>query len=135
MSNAGYVGIDLDGTLAYYDTWKGVEHIGEPIQPMADYVKTLLGLGVEVRIFTARVQEGKKAIKAIRAWTKKHFGQELYVTDKKDMNMVFFVDDRAVSVERNTGVFLVEPPSIDTIANHWNAASAPPREEVKHGSS
>ena len=141
MTNAaGYVGIDLDGTLAHYETWSGVEEIGEPIPAMVDYVKSLLNLGVEVRIFTARhivpgAKERKKGIKAIKAWCLKHIGQELYVTNEKDMGMIFFVDDRSVTVQRNTGVFLVEPPGIDDIANHWNAASAPPMEEVKHGSS
>ena len=26
-----WIGVDLDGTLARYDGWKGIEHIGEPI--------------------------------------------------------------------------------------------------------
>jgi len=26
----GWVGVDLDGTLAHYDGWKGADHIGEP---------------------------------------------------------------------------------------------------------
>lgn len=30
----GWIGVDLDGTLAEYTGWKGVEHIGEPITPI-----------------------------------------------------------------------------------------------------
>ncbi len=26
----GWIDVDLDGTLAQYDGWKGVAHIGEP---------------------------------------------------------------------------------------------------------
>jgi hypothetical protein len=33
------IGVDLDGTLAKYGEWRGVEHIGEPIPPMVDRVK------------------------------------------------------------------------------------------------
>jgi len=34
-----WIGVDLDGTLAKYGEWRGVEHIGEPIPPMVDRVK------------------------------------------------------------------------------------------------
>ena len=26
----GWIGVDLDGTLAHYDKWRGVEHVGDP---------------------------------------------------------------------------------------------------------
>ena len=35
----GWIGVDLDATLAYYDGFKGPEHIGEPIPQMVDRVK------------------------------------------------------------------------------------------------
>jgi hypothetical protein len=123
MSDNGWVGIDLDGTLAVYDKWCGVEHIGMPVPMMLKYVQELLFQGIEVRIFTARVQEGARAIKAIEQWCIKHIGQVLRVTNVKDMNMVFMVDDRAVSVQANTGVFLVEPPSVNKIFWHNNPAN------------
>lgn len=118
MNDNGWVGIDLDGTLAVYDGWHGVEHIGEPIPVILKYVRELLHQGVEVRIFTARVQEGARAIMAIEKWCLEHIGQVLPITNVKDMDMVFLVDDRAVSVQANTGVFLVEPPPIKAVAWH-----------------
>ena len=33
MTN-GWIGVDLDGTLAYCDQWRGAPHIGEPIPLM-----------------------------------------------------------------------------------------------------
>ena len=51
----GWIGVDLDGTLARYDGWKGPEHIGEPLMPMVERVKAWLAEGREVRIMTARV--------------------------------------------------------------------------------
>lgn len=50
-----WIGVDLDGTLAYYDGWKGEHHIGDPIPEMLDRVKGWLEQGYEVRIVTARV--------------------------------------------------------------------------------
>ena len=38
----GWVGVDLDGTLATYDEWRGIEHVGEPIAPMVERVKRWL---------------------------------------------------------------------------------------------
>ena len=57
----GYIAVDLDGTLAFYDHWRGVEHVGEPIPAMVQRVRQWLSEGKDVRIFTARVsvQEGR----------------------------------------------------------------------------
>lgn len=102
-----WIGVDLDGTLAYYDGWKGVEHIGEPIPAMVNRVKTWLDQGIEVRILTARVSsteaENRAATYAIHMWCKEHIGQTLPVTCRKDYLMIELWDDRAVRVEKNTG--------------------------------
>lgn len=45
MSNNGWIGVDLDGTLAYYDGWIGAGHIGEPVPAMLERVKQLAGSG------------------------------------------------------------------------------------------
>ena len=37
-----WYGFDLDGTIAYYDGWKGPEHIGEPIPSMIEILKNHL---------------------------------------------------------------------------------------------
>ena len=54
----GWIGVDLDGTLAKYDGWHGIEHIGMPIRPMMERVRTWLAMGIQVKIFTARVEHG-----------------------------------------------------------------------------
>jgi hypothetical protein len=123
MSQNGWVGVDLDSTLAVYDKWRGIEHIGAPIEPIREFVLNLRKAGVEVRIFTARVQEGPRAITAIELWCKVHLGEVLPVTDRKDFNMVYCVDDRAVSVEKNTGKFLVQPPNVRVVQKHNDPAN------------
>jgi hypothetical protein len=110
----GWIGVDLDGTLARYDIWHGIYHIGEPIKPMVERVCKWLAEGQEVRIFTARVCEAEgdrnsiatvASIKrAIQQWCLTHIGMALEVTNVKDFNMIQLWDDRAVQVIPNTGL-------------------------------
>lgn len=51
----GWYGFDLDGTLAKYDGWKGIDHIGEPVKPMVDLIRKMHDEGKVVKILTARV--------------------------------------------------------------------------------
>lgn len=120
MSNKqGWIGVDLDGTLAEYDVWRGIQHIGEPIEPMRQRVLKWLEEGRHVRIFTARAymcpidqsdmasmtqrDSAREAIMYIKRWCKKHLGQILEVTCQKDYGMIELWDDRAVQVIPNTG--------------------------------
>lgn len=103
---SGWIGVDLDGTLAMYDRWNGAEEIGEPIPKMLNRVKRWLSEGREVRIFTARVCFGDKqrCRPAIEAWCLKHIGRVLPVTCEKDFGMIELWDDRCVQVMTNTGL-------------------------------
>jgi hypothetical protein len=119
MSENGWIGVDLDGTLAHYDGWKGIEHIGEPIPAMLDRVKAWLADGWEVRIFTARVAAtGKRDMQAhlarnhIELYCQEHIGRVLPVTNAKDFGMVELWDDRAVQVITNTGIAVIAPPLV-----------------------
>jgi hypothetical protein len=124
MSSSGWIGVDLDGTLAQYDHWRGIEHIGEPVPAMLERVKGWLAEGKDVRIFTARVaypvspeviaqvdaRSGGSgdAIDYIVAWCKKHLGRAIPVTNAKDFEMVELWDDRCVQVVPNTGWSITE---------------------------
>lgn len=106
--NQGWIGVDLDGTLAYYDEWRGLEHIGEPIPAMVERVKRWLAEGRDVRIFTARVSslnggEARTAYIAIKHWCSEHLGRTLPITNEKDFGMIELWDDRAVQVRANAG--------------------------------
>jgi hypothetical protein len=104
-SGQGWIGVDLDGTVAVYDGWKGAYHIGEPIPKMVERIKRWLAEGKRVKIFTARVCDGDpQTIKAIEDWCEQHIGQRLEVTNMKDYGMIRFYDDRAVQVIPNTGI-------------------------------
>ncbi len=99
---SGWIGVDLDGTLAMYDGWKGPESIGEPVGAMLFRVKKWIAEGREVRIFTARACVPDQ-IKYVEAWCLRHVGSVLPVTNIKDFGMVELWDDRCVRVQANTG--------------------------------
>lgn len=102
----GYIAFDLDGTLAEYDHWRGIEHIGAPISPMISHLQQYLKNGHEVRIFTARVSDhNPETIQIIERWCVEHIGRVLPITNVKDYGMIRLYDDRAVAVEHNTGRF------------------------------
>ncbi len=106
------IGVDLDGTLAEYDGWKGIEHIGRPIKKMIDFVKDLIESGEEVKIFTARAAE-PKSIPFIKNWLKDtDLPDDLEITNVKDIGMKRIYDDRAVQVLPNTGILLGDPDKI-----------------------
>ena len=102
---SSWTGVDLDGTLAYYDSGHNIQNIGEPIPLMADRVRKMLSEGKEVRIFTARASV-PELIPPVQDWTEKHFGVRLPVTCCKDFGMMTLYDDRCVQVEPNTGRIL-----------------------------
>lgn len=54
-----WIGFDLDGTLAKYDGWKGIDHIGEPVESMVLLARLLHWLGKKIKILTARVAPRK----------------------------------------------------------------------------
>lgn len=125
--SAGWIGVDLDGTLAYYDKFKGPTMIGDPIKPMVARVQAWVAQGYDVRIFTARVwpvgmlvqdqpinaarlAEARQAEEAIKTWCLIHLGFVLPITCTKDYGMIELWDDRCVQVRANTG----EPVGVST---------------------
>ena len=97
-----WVGFDLDGTLA--ETSEEFElEIGPPIEPMLARLEEYLDQGDTVKIFTARAADPKQ-IPLVREWLDKLGLGFLEITNEKDPGMVKLYDDRAVSVEKNTGV-------------------------------
>jgi len=105
MQRRGWIGVDLDGTLAQYHRWHGIEHVGAPVPAMVTRVRRWLAEGQEVRIMTARVSGDDRAaaVPPIQAWCLEHLGQALPVTCRKDFGMLELWDDRCVQIEPNTG--------------------------------
>lgn len=99
----GWIGVDLDGTLAFYDYWRGGTHIGSPIPKMLERVKRWLAEGRRVKIFTARAVYPEQIV-PITAWLVEVCKlPPLEITNVKDLEMDELWDDRAVQVEKNMG--------------------------------
>lgn len=110
MSNHGWIGVDLDGTLAEYDGWQGAFIIGDPVPAMMERVLNWCNAGKDVRIFTARVCDSEDdpdhsilVRAAINNWCVQHLGRVLPITNRKDFGMSELWDDRAVQIIPNTG--------------------------------
>lgn len=118
-----WIGVDLDGTLAFYDHWRRWDHIGPPLQPMVDRIKGWLVEGKTVKIVTARFHNDGRTercrvtgvmfdsydvVQVIQNWTLEHIGARLPVTATKDLNMIELWDDRAIQMVPNTGRTLAE---------------------------
>ncbi len=98
-----WIGVDLDGTLAEWTGWKGLDNIGKPIPLMLARVKFWLERGITVKIFTARASDEANGIPPIKKWLADNGLPELEITNKKDFDMVELWDDRVIQVVQNTG--------------------------------
>lgn len=101
----GWIGVDLDGTLANNSGPFDKLKIGPPIPKMVERIKAWLAEGKDVRIFTARLSMGDtEAIKTlIKTYCEEHLGKALPITDAKDHHMEELWDDKAIQVIANTG--------------------------------
>lgn len=104
-----WIGVDLDGTLARYDGWRGLDRIGKPVPVMLARVRHWLEEGYTVKIFTARAGEGEKGIAPVKKWLAENGLPDLEVTNRKDFAMIELWDDRAVQVVANTGKPFLSP--------------------------
>jgi phosphoribosylamine--glycine ligase len=104
----GWLGVDLDGTLAHHNGW--TRSIGDPIPAMVSRVKRWIREGKEIRVFTARGSiEGEgdtgryQQLCRIYDWINEHIGEALEVTHEKDPGMIRLYDDRVVEINKNEG--------------------------------
>ncbi len=97
--------VDLDGVLAKYDKWKGVDNIGEPIPGALDFM-TKLAKVADITIFTTRcsqdVLEGSLITPAqlrikVIDWLERHDFPftDVYIGQGKP-RAAAFIDDRGV---------------------------------------
>ena len=108
--------VDLDGVLAKYDRWKGIDHFGQPIPGALEFMKKLSKFA-EITIFTSRcaqdvlegsrITPGQLRIKVIE-WLEKHDFPytDVYIGQGKP-RAAAFIDDRAVhcSPQRDPDAF------------------------------
>ncbi|MBB5031437.1 hypothetical protein [Prosthecobacter vanneervenii] len=105
----GWIGVDLDGTLARTDTTLHPLQIGPAVLPMLKRVRYWVKTGRTVKIFTARAGDPGSE-RMIHQWCERHGLPRLEITNRKDHQMIALWDDRAVGVLRNAGVPVVPLP-------------------------
>jgi len=96
--------VDLDGVLAQYDGWKGVEHIGDPIPGAREFVMALCALPSKVCIHTTRTnpvankgKDGRELRLLVEDWLIKHdFPYDSIACGEGKPLAVAYIDDRAV---------------------------------------
>lgn len=109
------IAVDLDGTLAQYDGWKGIDHIGCVIPEVANAMERAQAEGAEVHLFTARVSDPEDAAEAhqvISKWAEANHFNFASITAVKHKFFTEFWDDRAIQVIKNKGIFVIDPGSI-----------------------
>lgn len=100
----GWIGFDLDGTLAEYHGWKDGE-IGKPVLNIVNRWNLHRKQGFECRIFTARVsgEDAEEQRKLIQEWALLNLKEVPVITHEKDFKMICLYDDRAIAVKPNSG--------------------------------
>ena len=118
------VAIDLDGTLAHYDGWKGPENIGNPVTDAVTICRLLHNAGVKVIVHTCRTNKTMneisgintgKMIRDIGAWL--HEWDLGFIHVNEDEGKPFahaYLDDRGVYFKRNGGELI---PTITDLEN------------------
>ncbi len=108
-SKRARVCMDLDGVLAQYDGWKGIDHIGPPVDGSLEFAKSVAEIA-EIVIFTSRcsaktrdldtgsgLSAGQMRIRVVD-WLEKHGFpySDVYVGQGKPLADAF-IDDRAIT--------------------------------------
>ncbi|ACN15657.1 hypothetical protein HRM2_25630 [Desulforapulum autotrophicum HRM2] len=106
----GWIGVDLDGTLANSERSFTLAKIGEPVPKMAELVRSMVKSGVRVKIFTARAGDTEQ-VQLVKTWLRTNGFPDFEVTNVKDYDMIRLYDDRAVQVIANTGEIVEGPRS------------------------
>lgn len=96
------IAIDFDGVIfPYSNGWSGGKLYDSPTSDCIKALKCLREYKIEIIIFT--VESRIKMKKQIKKWIAYHFGEdfEYTITNKKPMEVLAIVDDRAIRFENN----------------------------------
>lgn len=97
-----WIGVGLDGTLAFCDGPIDPDNIGKPVPDMAARVRDWVDHGHTVKVFTPRAADESGTAK-VEQWLREHELPELEVTCEKDLHMLELWDNRAIQIIPNTG--------------------------------
>ena len=99
--------VDLDGVLADYRGWTGIENIGKPIIGAKEFMQRLHDAGFHVAIYTTRcctsVQVGyttEQLVDIVKSWLNKHgiYFDDVWASQGKP-HSIAIVGDRGVNCQ------------------------------------
>lgn len=97
-----WVGFDFDGTLADKEL--------NPVPRIIKALRQLLQQGIPCKIVTARADRSRleyhQRIRKVQDFLENNDLPPLEITNEKDTDMLALFDDRAISVEQNSGEIL-----------------------------
>lgn len=105
------IAIDLDGVLAEYDGWKGIEHIGKPIPGAKELIERLLKYGDTIIINTTRTSPednkgytSEQLVENVKGWLQENgFPENVEIwSGEGKPGADIYIDDRALKHEPNT---------------------------------
>lgn len=96
--------VDLDGVLAHYTEWKGVDHIGDPIPGAQEFLRAL-STDFDVTIFTVRTSESANhpemadlLVRRVLRWLRDHQFPDVNVWAGHGKPVAdVYIDDRALN--------------------------------------
>jgi len=102
--------VDVDGVLAQYDGWKGVDHIGDPIPGAVEFTRSL-AKHADILIYTTRCceeinrpEKSHLLVNRVRDWLDRHgFAYHAIWDGQGKPICAAIVDDRAVSLRPQPG--------------------------------
>ncbi len=97
-----WIGVGLDGTLAYLEGPIDPQHIGLPVPDMLARVLDWIDHGHTVKVFTPRACE-EEGVALVEQWMRDHGLPEMEVTCEKDLHMLEVWDNRSIQIIPNTG--------------------------------
>ena len=103
------IAVDLDGTLAFYHGWNGINDIGEPIQSCIDLLKALKNDGWRIVINTCRLNGLRSdtnyelGYKSLVNWLTKHDVPYDKIATQLDGKILanVYLDDRGINWKKN----------------------------------
>lgn len=115
MKNNISIALDLDKTLANYESKWRAQKVGPVIPQMLEHVKNWLAKGYKVTIFSARLSHSgadlEKQTKMIRQFLNEN-DLNLEMTCIKKTEFTHFIDDKAYHCVPNTGEILNLPEEL-----------------------